>query len=139
MGEGAEGIKGGGKVMGKEAAAAHARIEGDVDGEGLVEAGVPGEVAEVFGFLEGGEAGGPAPGDDFGAFARGGGAEEIDAGGDADIGELPGFGGAGDAEEGRGGVAGEDGGDFGGAMAVGVGFDHGDQYAAGFRGSRGSR
>ena len=83
---------------GEEAAAAHAGIDGEVDGERRV-GGRGVELVEVFGLLEGRDAGDPAVVDDFGALAGGGRAEQVDALVGTGAGEAACFGGVGDAEE----------------------------------------
>lgn len=127
VGEGVDVGDGGGGLIGEDAAAAHAGVDGEVDIEGL--AGGGGEGVEVGGFVEGGEAGDPAVGDDFGAFFIEAGAEEVDGGLDVGGGEAAGFADIGDAEEGEVLVI-EGAGEGFEAVAVGVGFDDGHEMLA---------
>ena len=88
-----------GRLIGEDAAAAHAGVDGEVDGEGGV--CCCGEGVEVGGLVEGRDAGGPVVGDDFFVFVIEAGAEEVDGGGDASGGQAAGFADVGHTEEGE--------------------------------------
>lgn len=113
-----------GGLVGENATAAHAGVDGEVDVEGF--AGGGGEGVEVGGFVKGGDAGGPGVGDDLFVFVVEAGSEEVDRGGDTGGGEAAGFADVGDAEEGEVFVV--DGlGEFLESVAVGAGLDDGHE------------
>jgi len=112
-------------LVGKEAAAAHSGVEGEVCFDG----GVGPELVEVLHLFKGAEAGGPASGGDFFALSGKGGAKDVGGGFDAALEKLAGLAGIGDAEEGERFVV-KNAGDFEQSVAVGASFDDGHDLLA---------
>ncbi len=128
VGKGGKLVEGGEEVIGEEAAAAHAGIDGDVGFE-------PGVVffrdgVEGGGFGDGGDAGGDVAGDDFLSFGVPCGTEEVDGCGDSGEADAASLADVGDAEESDSGF-GECLGYFFQAVSVCACLDDGHDFAAG--------
>ena len=123
-GEFAQCVKGGGEIFGNESAAAHAGIDGEVNGEhGILRRG---DLMEMAGFFERGNAGHPVMAYNFLAFLGPGCPEQIDGSGDASLGDAASFTNVGYTEKGDF-FGSKNSGNIFEAMTVGSGFDNGHQ------------